>query len=378
MRNLPENLYSVKSHSFEAIPLPVFKEIRNKNWVLFGLDNLYPQKLIELFQGSAIHHTAVDAKTAAIKGEGFEVYGNTELNRNGESLDELFAKVALDYVLFGGFALNVIWTRSGERIAEIYHLPFANVRSGKMDEMDRVNEYYYSSDWSNVRKYTPKEYPSFNTKETSGEMASQVYYYYEYQPGNDTYPLPDYIGAVNDIELDARVSRFHNANISNGAQPSLIVNFRNGIPTSSERQSIHRDITEAFTGEMNAGKMWLLFSEPGKEANITALDAANDTYYIQLEERITSRLLTAHRLTSPLLVGIRDGSGLGSNKDEILIAWAHFYGTVVEPMQKKLVKEFTYLTDKMGFGMELKIKPATINLTDATIETDETTTTITE
>ena len=378
MRNLPENLYSVKSHSFEAIPLPTFKEMRSKPYVYYGSNNLYPQKLIELFQGSAMHHTVVEAKSAAIKGEGFKVYGDTEINSNGESLDELFAKVTLDYTLFGGFALNVIWNRMGDRIAEMYHLPFANVRSGKQNEEDRVEEYFYSSDWSNIRKYTPKTYPTFNTKETRGESASQVYFYHEYTPGADVYPLPDYIGALNDIELDARVSRFHNANISNGVSPSLIVNFRNGIPNPDERQQIHRDITEAFSGEMNAGKMWLLFSEAGKEANITALDSANDSYYIQLEERITSRILSAHRLSSPLLVGIRDGAGLGSNKDEILMAWGHFYGTVIEPMQKRLVKEFTYLTNKMGFGMDLCIKPAAIILTEDAVEVDETTDNITE
>lgn len=370
MRYNPENLYSVKSHAFEAIPLPVFRELRNKDWVYYGENNLYPQKMIELYNGSAIHHTAIDAKTAAIKGEGFEVYGETEINRNGESLDSLFAKVALDYTLFGGFALNVIWNRAGDRIAEMYHLAFANVRSGKMDEMDRVNEYYYSSDWANTRKYTPSTYKAFDTMENSGENASQVYYYHEYTPGSDTYPLPTYVGAVNDIELDARISRFHNSNISQGLAPSLAINFRNGIPSPEERQSILRDIEETFSGEMNAGRFFLLFSEAGKEAQIQPIAAENDQYYITLEERITSRLLTAHRITSPLLLGIRDGGGLGSNKDEIVIAWGHFYGTVIQPEQKKLVSEFTWLTSKMGFGMDLQIKEAAIIVNDDTIETD--------
>jgi len=373
MRYNPENLYSVKSHSFEAIPLPSFKEHRNKDYVYFGDNNLYPQKLVELFQGSAIHHTAIEAKSAAIKGEGFAVYGDTEINTNGETLNELFAKMALDYTLFGGFALNVVWARSGERIVEMYHLPFANVRSGKMNELDRVEEYFYSSDWTNTRKYTPAVYKSFNTGETSGDDASQIYYYYEYTPGSNTYPLPDYVGAVNDIELDARISRFHNANISQGLAPSLAINFRNGIPSPEERQTILRDIEDTFSGEMNAGRFFLLFSEAGKEAQIQPISASNDQYYITLEERITSRLLTAHRITSPLLLGIRDGGGLGSNKDELLVAWGHFYGTVIQPAQKKLVKELNWLTDKMGFGLTLEVKEAAIILDDTTIETDETT-----
>ena len=178
---------------------------------------------------------------------------------------------------------------------------------------------------------------------------------------------------MNDIDLDQRISKYHNANISNGLSPSLMINFRNGIPSSEERQMIVRDIERTFAGETNAGRFFTFFSEAGKEAQVTPIESANDSYYTILEERVTSRILTSHQITSPLLLGIRDGGGLGSNKDEIMVAYGHFFGTVLQPLQKKLVAKMTWLTDKMGFGLELEVEPSTILLDETTIETDENT-----
>ena len=370
MRNIPENMYALNAHSFGAIQLPKVKELNNKDWVYFGEKNLYPEKLVELYNSSAMHKTAVDAKTAAITGEGIKIYGETIVNSKGETLNMVFDNCAKDEEIFGAYALNVIWNRAGDRIAEIYHVSAKKIRSGKMDEEDNVLEYYFSSDWSNIRKYKPVTYRAFNMEDNRGDNASQIYYVKSYNPETDYYGLPEYVAALNDIELDSRISKFHNANISNGLAPSLAINFRNGVPSPDERQQIYREIEDTFSGENNAGRFFLLFSEAGKEAQITPIESANDDYYVTLEERVTSRVLTAHRITSPLLLGIRDGSGLGSNKDEIQTAYAHFFSTVCQPVQKKLLQHFQFLTTVMGYSMDLEIEQSTIDFGES-IENEE-------
>ena len=368
--NKEQNLYAVKG-AFAAINLPIIREINSKDYVFFGLDNMYPVKLVELYNTSAMHKTAIDAKQAALIGEGIKMYGETVVNAKGETLNEVFAKLALDEWVFGARVLNVIWNRAGDRIAEIYHIPANKVRSGKLDEEDNINEYYYSSDWKQPRKFKPKAYRAFNMEDNKGDNASQILYIKTYNPETDYYGLPSYVSALNDIELDARISRFHNANISNGLAPSMAINFRNGIPTPDERQIIYREIEDTFAGENNAGRFFLLFSEPGREAEITPITSANDTYYTTLEERVSSRILTAHRITSPLLLGIRDGGGLGSNKDEIQVAYAHFFGTVIEPVQKKMLKDMQFVTTLMGFQMNLEVEQSTIDFED-TVDGEET------
>ena len=357
MRNTPEGLYSIKGSKFEALDLPIIQEQRGKDYIKFGVDNLFPQQLIELYDSSAMHHTCVEAIQDGIYGEGIVEYGGEYINTDGETIDNIFEKISLDYTLFGGYALNLIWNKEGTRIAEIYHLPFANVRSGKPDEEDRVHSYYYSSDWSQIRKYKPVEYKSFNPTDNKKDNASQIYYCKDYNPGQEIYPLPAYIGGVNDVQLDARVSRFHNANISNGLAPSMFVQFRNGIPNPEERRDIYREIEDTFTGEENAGRFFLAFSEPGKELQVTPIENANDEYYIQLEQRITSRILTAHRITSPLLLGIKDGAGFSSNADEIVTSYSHFMNTVVRPKQTKILTTYGYILKLAGFNVKLEVEP---------------------
>ena len=369
------NIYSVKGAAFEAIDLPKIKEIRGKKYMYYGEDNLFPELLIELFDGSAMHHTAVEAIKDGIIGDGLEVIGDNILNKKGETVDEVFEKISLDYTIFNGYALNVVWNREGTRIAEIYHLPFANVRSGKPDEDDEIVEYYYSSDWTNLRKHKEVAYRAFDPTDNRGENASQIYYCYGYTPGNDVYPMPSYIGGLNDIALDGRVSRFHNANISNGLSPSMFIKFNNGIPTPEERRDIYREIEDTFSGEDNAGRFFLSFSDGADRAmDVQPIESANDDYYLTLESRITSRILTAHRITSPLLLGIKDASGFSNNADEIKVAYAHFEGTVIEPKRKKIVSSFGYMLQLYGLNVALQVKPNKLipeaGLTDSATETN--------
>ena len=362
MRNTPEGIYAINSSEYSAIELPSISEVRGKDFMFYGGRNLFPQRLIELYDTSAMHHTCVDSITAGIIGSGIEIIGTEYINPMGETIDEIFEKVALDYTLYNGYAINVIWNKERTKIAEMYHLPFANVRSGKPDEEDKVNEYMFSTDWSNLRKYPYDTYKSFDPTDNKGDNASQVFYFYGYTPGNEVYPLPAYVAAMNDISLDAQVSRFHASNIANGLAPSMFIKFRNGVPTPEERRDVYKEIEKTFTGTENAGRFFLSFSEPGKEMEVMPIDSANDDYYLTLETRISSRILTAHRITSPLLLGLHDsvGSGFSSNSEEIKVAYAHFEGTVITPKRKKILSGFGYMLRLAGYNIALKVAPNTL------------------
>jgi capsid portal protein len=348
--------------NLEAINLPKFEEVRGKDWVKYGDKNMFPAMLVDLLNTSAIHGTAIQAKLDATIGEGVIDVGNTIVNSKNETLNDVYEKMAYDYLVFGGYSLNCIWNRGGDAVVELYHIPFNNVRSGKLNEEDEVTDYYYSSDWNNVRKYVPKRYQAFNSTDNKGDNASQIFYYYDYSPASDVYPLPSYMGAVNDIELDARISRFHNANISNGMSPSLLINLPNGVPSPEEQRILHRDLNNSFSGENNAGRVFLTFSDGADRApQLTPVQSANDSYYVVLEERISSRILTAHRITSPLLIGIRDGGGLGNNAQEIEVAYTHFMSSVIKPIQTSLNKSLGRVTRAMGIEEAIRISPAKLD-----------------
>jgi len=360
MSRIPETIYSVQSGQFEAVELPKITEVRGKEWMQFGKKNLFPQELIELYQTSPIHGTAVHAVTDAIIGEGIKYYGGEYVNTEGETIDEVFSKIALDYVIFGGYALNLIWNKEGTQVAEIYHLPVANVRTGQETEEGDIDHYYYSSDWSNIRKYKPVAYRAWSPTDNKKDNASQIYYCKDYQPGQDFYALPTYMGALTDIDLDSRISRFHNQNLKQGLNPSMFIQFRAGIPTPEERRDVYREIEQTFSGEENAGRFFLSFARPGEEMEIKPIESANSDYYVTLEGRITSRIMTAHRITSAKLLGISEASGFSNNADEIKVAYQHFLSTTIAPKQEKLTKTFGYMLQFAGLNVKLEIEPTDI------------------
>lgn len=358
MKENKENLYSLVAQSFAAPALPLIRELNNKNWVYYGETNLFPDRLIELYNTSAIHHTCAQAVKDGIFGEGISTVGTEYINTKGETIDDIFEKITLDYTLFQGYALNVIWSKDKSKISEIYHLPFNNVRSGKMDEDEEVLEYYYTNKWEDIRKYPPVAYRSFDPIDNSGDNASQIFYYYEYTPGNAFYPLPSYQAGVSDITLDAKVSVYHVNNISNGLSPSMFIAFKNGIPTPEARKDIYSEIANTYSGETNSGRFFLSFSDADTVPEVTPISATNDGYYLTLEERISSRILSSWRISSPLLLGLHTGStGFSSNADEIRVAYSHFEGTVIEPKRKKLTSSYGYILKLAGYNVKIEVIP---------------------
>jgi len=89
------------------------KEKVNKEMVKAGEDNLFPQYLISLYNKSSIHAAAVNAITEAVIGGGLTANEEAFLdkaNKTGETWNDIFAKVSLDFYLHGSFALEIIWS----------------------------------------------------------------------------------------------------------------------------------------------------------------------------------------------------------------------------------------------------------------------------
>jgi hypothetical protein len=313
-----------------------------------------------------MNRTCIQSKVDGVFGQGLRTTDEAKnyiLNRANatESYNDIFEKIDIDYVTFGGFALNVVWSNDGETIADIYHVDFSKIRSGIHNpETNEVHKYFYCHDWGNYKKLVVTEFPKFDPTR-SIEQPSQLLYWFDYGPGSLFYPVPSYAGSLNDIQIDVEVSKFHLNNLANSMNPSLFVSFNNGIPDPEARQEIYDEVTMAFRGTENAGKAFIAFSDDAEHApTVTPIQSANDTYYTQLETRITSRILTGHRITSPLLLGLyhEGGSGFSSNANEIEVSYQHFISTVIKPIQKSLLKTFNMLIGYTGnTGVELYIEP---------------------
>lgn len=361
-----EKKYNISKMNFRQEPfLPVFSEtFDRKPFVLYGYDNQMPQWLISRYQNCAIHKAIVNSKKEQICGDGIVSLDNPmatiNLINKKENVMDVFRKCALDLVLFGGYALNVIWSRDRESIAEIYHIDFSRLRSGKVNiENDEVEKYYYSMDWTNIKKFPVEEYDSFN--QDKGD-ASQVYYYKSYCPNNSYYPHPDYSGGLASIEIDVNLKEFHANNLKNGMRPSLWINLNAGAPGPDEERIVARSLEEQFSSVNNAGRPIISFNESKETApEITQINAdTNDGYYAALYNDIQQSILSSHRISTGELFGISTAGKLGS-KDEITTHIEYVRKSVIVPYQNELLPTFNKLVSlKFQKPTTFTIKPLSV------------------
>ena len=159
--------------------------------------------------------------------------------------------------------------------------------------------------------------------------------------------------------------------------PSMMLSFSNGIPTDQERADIERKVYEKFSGSNNAGKLLITFNDGPDTAPKIEPIASNgsDDMYTYLSTEITNKVLSGHRVTSPLLFGVSSTSGWGSNAQELNDSYSLFHNTVVEEFQEILLKGLHPVFEVNGINLDLFFipsKPANfINIDDDTTEVVE-------
>lgn len=337
MSNIQEILLS-KYEPVEAIE----KENRS-GWIDYGNNNLFPQHLINLYHNSPIHNALTNSIAFMIEGQG-----------TGTILDNALQGISFDLKLQGAFVAEVIWSMDFTRVVQINHLPFENCRLAYDREEDDVTGIWYSKDWANTRskKGKPEFIPAFNPS-IAQEQPRQVIYAHGMSAGSVYYPKPDYFGALNYIELSYQMGLYHVNNILNGLFPSFIINFLNGIPQKEEREAIRREWETRLSGANNAGKFLMTFNEdPTRAPSIEAFPLSDaDKQYQFLSEETAKQIMVGHRVVSPLIHGIRDTTGFGSNKDEMLVGLEIFNNQVIKPYQRIIERVFTPILGEVNIEM---------------------------
>jgi len=373
---------TILSINLETSTAPIVQEVRGRDYIEYGTEewkNLYPQFLIDLYYNSSTHAAIINATAEMIAGEDLIAEENdTNLGsyvklkkflrhaNSNESLHQVIKKVAFDFKLQGAYALHIVWNRERTEIAEVYHIPVERVRAGRPNAMGKVDTYFISADWSNTRTNKPYPVPVFNVNDrTSG---SQLLYTGAYSPNMDCYHTPDYLAANNWALVDQKVAEFHLNNIENGFSGSYFVSFANGIPTQEERRQIEQSLVDKFTGASNSGKFILTFSDDKtRTPEITPISVSDaDKQYLALQELLVQNILTGHRVTSPMLMGIKSDTGLGSNVDELNAAGNFYLNTVVKPFQLHILNtlQTIFSVNNMDLPVQfVQLKPITVEFT---------------
>ena len=347
-------------------------EVNGADWIGYGdgeYKNNYPQYLIDLYNNSATNAAIINATSAMIAGEDFIIDESDDLSQyvelkkflasvnSQETAHELFVKLAFDLKLQGAYAINVIWSKDKTKIAELHHIPVEQVRIGVPDEDGKVPCYYVCSDWTQYRKkeYAPKHIAPFNMMDRS--EGSQLLYSGLYSPAMELYHTPDYVASTNWIQIDNLTSDYHLNNITNGFSGSYFINFANGVPTREERVQIEKQISKKFTGSNNAGKFVLTFSDDANsKPEIIPIQVSDaDKQYTVLNELCVQNIMIGHRVTSPMLLGVKTEGQLGG-RNELLQAYELYMNSVIKPFQNQLLKTFKKLLTINGVTLPLTVK----------------------
>jgi len=343
-----------------------YRETANKmGFVNYGDDNLFPQYLVDLYHSSATHNALSTTIAMMIFGEGFDATTlDGRLAFDQWNLNDELRKACLDFKIQGGFALEVNWSIDRTTIANVSHLPFENIRSGFVNEDEKVEYYYYSKDWNDKRE-EPSEICTFDP-ERNIEHPTQILYVKPFSPGSFYYPKPDYVGSINYIELDKEIGVYHINNMKNGMSPSFSIHFKNGIPPQEERNRIRMDIERQLSGASNAGKFIVTYSDdPDRKPDFEPfqLSDAHNQYQF-LSEEVTSKIMVGHRVTSPQMFGVAVPGKLGGG-GELAEASELFEKNVIAPARQVVTEAVKTLLRAAGLDaqlVQLSEEPQEVNL----------------
>jgi hypothetical protein len=352
---------SLEFIQLQSYTAPSIIEQKNKDWVQYGDDNNYYQYLIDLYHSSPTNNACIKGTVDQIFGKGLEVTrasrdlpGYIEFKKLF-SADDLRA-VTMDLKMLGQASFQLVKSKDRKKYVQAKHFPQQTLRPAKCNEKGEIEKYYYCPDWANMkRNHTPIEFRAFGYDQSANECIITIK---PYSTGSFYFAPVDYQGGTQYANLEAEISNFHINNIMNGLAPSMLINFNNGQPPAEVKDTVEAQIKQKFGGSSNAGRFIISWND-GKEsaADITPVqlsDAHNQYQFLSQESM--QKIMVAHRIVSPLLLGIKDNTGFGSNADELKSASILFDNVVVRPFQRLIIDAVTKVLNFNGFNLNLYFK----------------------
>ena len=347
-----DNLHLIQLNQYER---PTITEERNRNYVSIGDNNDYYQNLIDCYMDSTTNQAVINGVVNQIYGKGLDA---TDSNKKPEQYAQMkslikndcLRKVCQDLKLLGEASFQVTYT--GNKISAITHFPRETLRAEKMNDKGEIKNYYYAPDWSKVQRNSKlKKFPVFG----SGAQ-NEIYLVKRYVTGFYYYSPADYNTAYATLENEIACYLINDT--QNGFSGTKVVNFNNGVPDREKQLAIKNDVMQKLTGSY--GEKVIVAFNNNAESKTTVEDIPLDNapqHYEYLSSECSKKIMLTHRVTSPLLIGLRDSNnGLGNNADEIQNASRLFNNVVIQPYQNLLIDSIDEMLAVNGISLNLYFK----------------------
>ena len=321
---------------------PVIKEAKREDWVEFGASNDYYSFLIDCYTNSTTNNAIINNVSRLIYGKGLSATNASKKPSEYAQMMSLFSKqcvrhLCMDLKMLGQCAMQVIYTKDRKKIAQVHHIPVQLLRSEKCNEEGKIEAYYYSDDWSDIKKYPPKRISAFGCSNDDLEL----YMIKPYSVGLKYYALPDYVGATPYCTLEESISEYLINEVNNGFSSRAVINFNNGSPSEEQQQLIKAKVLNQLTGTQGE-KVIISFNNNAESKTTVDSMPVNDApdLYNTLTETCLRKIMLGHQITSPLLFGIASQNGFSSNADELRDSFVLFENMVIKPYREMLTDAF--------------------------------------
>lgn len=336
------NFLNINKNNPIDIDEVVSYEITGKKFIYYGKDNKFPLFINNLYLNSPILQGVVDTISDYVLGEGI-TFNNTQLtndtyvNARKQTLEDIVEKIIFDFILYGGFSLNVIRNKIGQ-IVELYHVDYKSIRVNK-----ELTKCYVSKDWC---KWGSKYYelPFYEINENN---PSSIIYYNGNT--NEQYPIPMYHSSIRSISNLIEVDKYHSSSLTNDFSPSMMLSFQEGKPTIEEQGEIESQLNKKWSGASNAGKLLVTFSDgPDTSPKLQHIEQSDwGERYNSLITSAKENVYTSFRISSVLVGGTVQSTGF--NALEFKSAFVLYNKTMIKPLQKQIERLFNNLLPNYGF-----------------------------
>ena len=337
-----------------SISMPYVEKTTRNGYIRFGANNLYPQEVLSLVNASPLQKSILESIVTYILGAGLEKTDKNVYTPNMlETWYELIEKCTTDYVYFGAFAVQAILNESGNRFS-FYFTPVDQVRFAPYNERNVIEKAYLCTDWSRAqRNRNVAEIDMFGS-ETPRKGKPYLLYFKPYQPNNYYYAVPEFMSAANYIAADGALSQYYNNYIRNNFSANLSIKFPYE-PTDDKKEELYKNLMASFGGQENAGNILLLFGQDGQNPEINSIESVNADMYNSIVDIIKGAIISANRLTSPVLAGIGTSTGFSSKSDELIAATTNFKLTVIARKRKFILDGFNKMLEMNGLERSLNL-----------------------